>query len=153
MLTENPKKHHIRETLLVTDKSGKQLKDQKLTNALNNKPSQLRNAQNIISIDKVMKIPKPTTAPYRGTNTRVKPSKTINSKKPRQWDPIRNYTSHSDTDCEEPISKTPNKHEQIPTQTMIKPTHNQNNLLITMKKQHINQLEQHQTSEQSNISS
>lgn len=112
MLTENPKKHHIRETLLVTDKSGKQLKVQKLTNALNNKQSQLRNAPNIISIDKVMKIPKPTTSLSRRTNTPIKPSKTIKIKKPKQWDPIKNYTSDSDTDCEDSISeKNPTKHQ------------------------------------------
>ena len=117
MLTENPKKHHIRETLLVTERSGKQLNVQKLTNPLNNKPSQLRNASNNISIDKVMRVHKSTTSRTYRTSPPRQEFKSIKTNLPKPWNPIRYNTSDSDTDSDEPINnKTQNKQQHVKLQ-------------------------------------
>jgi len=128
MLTENPKKHHIRETLLVTERSGKQLNVQKLTNPLNNKPSQLRNASNNISIDKVMRVHKSTTSRTYRTSPPRRELKSIKTNLPKPWDPIRHNTSDSDTDSDEPINKkTENKQQHTSnssSQTQSSTSHN-----------------------------
>ena len=128
MLTENPKKHHIGETLLVTERSGKQLNVQKLTNPLNNKPSQLRNASNNISIDKVMRVHKSTTTRTYRTSPPRRELKSIKTNLPKPWDPIRYKTSDSDTDSDEPINKkTQNKQQHTSnssSQTESSTSHN-----------------------------
>ena len=90
MLRQNPKKHLIRDTFIVTSKEKGNLNMKKLTNLQNqHKKTQIRNKTYTVHEHKVFKVQKPIS---REKNSDI--TKLVQKNKP--FDPIRRYHSSDD---------------------------------------------------------
>lgn len=108
VLKQNPLKHHIRDTFLVTGKSKNSLQLQKLTNLYNNKRSGIKNITYNVPSDRVITCNSYKKSSY--TLDHQLPTTTSKTKcqpkSPSVWDPIPKHSSESDDDTEDETNDT-----------------------------------------------
>ena len=100
----NPKKHNVRETFMVTDIDGYNLKAQKLTNVFNANKSQLRNKEYNFKQSNMLKM---KNSKFCHKNDVKSYPNFVNSRNhtTQTWSPIRRSTSESSIDSFEDFSQ------------------------------------------------
>ena len=100
----NPQKHNVRETFLVTESSGNDLKAQKLTNVFSSKKSQLRAKEYVFKPGNIFRVLKENQKSLLQDDIYQNNTKTRNCTS-SNWSPIRRTTADSSTDISESESE------------------------------------------------